>query len=445
MWQSDAARLKFQPGDGLEVIAGGAIEVFDRAGRYHLYVRRIDPRGAGSLELAFRQLYEKLEREGLFDPRRKKPIPRFPRRIGIITSPTGAAIADVLRTIAHRFPCVSVLVFPVRVQGPGAAGEIADALRLANACAAQVGGIDVLIVGRGGGSLEDLWAFNEEAVARAVYASGIPVLSGVGHEVDTTICDLVADARAATPTAAAQMAVPVLDDVMHDLAMREARFWRGITVRWEAAGRGLGAMAKRNAFRDGLAPVRARGQTLDLFDHRLHRALTNRHLALLGRMERLERLIHRIQPAAAIQGHAARLSRLDREVRDAWQRRFALRLRNVEAITRRIDRLSPLVAVLRDGEKIAHLRHRLATGSARALAASLGRLQAAAGLLQAVGHERVIERGYAITRTADGRLVRSIADAPAGVELVTQVRDGRIRSVVSPPPDEPPDCEPKPD
>ncbi len=211
MWRSAAAKLPFGPEDGLEVIATGRVEVFERSGRYQLYIRKLEPRGVGALELAFRQLRERLSDAGLFAEKHKRPIPRYPRRIAIVTSPTGAAIADMLRTIKRRYPCVHILVHPVRVQGPGAAQEIAAAIRRVNACAERLGGIDSMIVGRGGGSLEDLWPFNEETVARAIHASRIPIISGVGHEVDVTIADLVADVRAATPTAAAELAAPVLE------------------------------------------------------------------------------------------------------------------------------------------------------------------------------------------------------------------------------------------
>ncbi|MDO8631193.1 MAG: exodeoxyribonuclease VII large subunit, partial [Phycisphaerales bacterium] len=235
MWRADAAKLKFSPEDGLEVIATGGVEVFERAGRYQLYIRRLEPRGVGALELAFRQLCAKLEKEGLFDPRRKKPLPRFPRRIVLVTSPTGAAVADMIRTIERRFPCVHVLVYPVRVQGDGAAAEIASAVRSVNSNAERLGGVDLMIVGRGGGSLEDLWAFNEEIVARAIFASSVPIISAVGHEVDVTIADLAADVRAATPTAAAEIAVPVLDELLSGLGAQELRLVYGVRAKVEPA------------------------------------------------------------------------------------------------------------------------------------------------------------------------------------------------------------------
>jgi hypothetical protein len=181
MWRSTAVKLKFQPEPGMEVIATGGLEVYTPRGTYQLIVRKLEPRGVGALEVAFRQLKERLEREGLFDPARKKPLPKIPQRIAVVTSPTGAAIRDIVQTLARRFPALEILVWPVRVQGEGAAAEIAEAIRQLNRHAAALGGIDVAIVGRGGGSLEDLWAFNEEVAARAIAASEIPIILSPSH------------------------------------------------------------------------------------------------------------------------------------------------------------------------------------------------------------------------------------------------------------------------
>jgi len=203
MWRSRVGGLSFKPEDGMKIIATGRITVYEPRGTYQLDTGNMRPMGLGDLQAAFEQLKQKLAAEGLFDPARKKPLPEFPRRIGLITSPTGAALQDILRVLRRRFPGLEVILLPVRVQGPGSAAEIARALDDVNEYAA----VDLLIVGRGGGSLEDLWAFNEEVVARAIARSRIPVISAVGHEVDFTIADFVADLRAPTPSAAAEMAV----------------------------------------------------------------------------------------------------------------------------------------------------------------------------------------------------------------------------------------------
>lgn len=221
------AGLTFEPKDGLKVLAFGRISLYEPRGQYQFYIEKLEPRGQGALQLAFQQLREKLEKEGLFDPRHKKMIPKFPGTVGIITSPTGAAIRDILNVVHRRFYGTHVLLCPVKVQGDGAAEEIANAISIMN----EFGGIDVLIVGRGGGSLEDLWAFNEERVARAVYASGIPVISAVGHEIDWTICDLVADLRAPTPSAAAELVVQNSEELeRHLLSLHERMKFTVITL-----------------------------------------------------------------------------------------------------------------------------------------------------------------------------------------------------------------------
>lgn len=204
MFKYSNQRLRFMPENGMNVILRGRVSVFERDGQYQLYIDDMQPDGAGALALAFEQLKQKLAFQGLFDPDKKKPIPFMPRRIGVVTSNTGAAVHDIINVISRRFPMTELIIAPVQVQGTSAAGQIAAAIREFNSC----NGADVLIVGRGGGSVEDLWAFNEEVVARAVYESCIPVISAVGHETDFTICDFVADLRAPTPSAAAELAVP---------------------------------------------------------------------------------------------------------------------------------------------------------------------------------------------------------------------------------------------
>ncbi len=203
MFRSAQRSLKFEPKDGVQVVAFGEISVYERSGQYQIIVRKLEPGGQGALQAAFEALKLQLQEEGLFDPDRKQILPRLPQHVGVVTSATGAAIRDILKVIANRFPNLHIVLAPVRVQGAGAAEEIAAAIDLLN----DRGGFDVLIVGRGGGSIEDLWCFNEEVVARAIHRSKIPVISAVGHEIDFTIADFVADARAATPSAAAEMVV----------------------------------------------------------------------------------------------------------------------------------------------------------------------------------------------------------------------------------------------
>ncbi|MEQ8849790.1 exodeoxyribonuclease VII large subunit [Botrimarina sp.] len=238
MWRGSAARLRFDLQDGLELVCHGAVDVYAPRGSYQLVVKEAQPRGVGALELALQRLREKLAAEGLFDRQRKRPLPRFPRRIAFVTSPTGAAIRDFLQVLARRWRGVDVLVVPTRVQGDGAAQQIADAVRLANRLRPRP---DVLVVGRGGGSLEDLWCFNEEPVVRAIAASEIPTISAVGHEIDVTLADLAADVRALTPSEAAERVAPSADELAGVLRGVAARMhgaaWRGCRDRRERLAR----------------------------------------------------------------------------------------------------------------------------------------------------------------------------------------------------------------
>lgn len=249
MFRGNQTGLKFKPADGMLVQAGGAISVYEKSGKYQIIVRQMEEAGKGSLQAAFEALKKKLQAEGLFDSSRKKTLPLLPRHIGIVTSPTGAAIRDILKVLGRRYPNLHILIAPVKVQGIGAAQEIAEAIRQLN----LIGGLDVMIVGRGGGSLEDLWCFNEEIVARAIAESHIPVISAVGHEIDFTISDFVADVRAPTPSAAAEQVVgqkDLLEQRMDEFGRRLARPLREAVLmlrnRLLAGGRGLAFYDPRN-------------------------------------------------------------------------------------------------------------------------------------------------------------------------------------------------------
>ncbi len=227
LWKATAQRVVFDMHDGLAVRAWGSINVYAPRGEYQLTIKRIEPEGIGPLELAFRQMFARLHAEGLFDPERKRPLPRFPRRLAVVTSPTGAAVHDFLRVLGRRWAATDALIVPAKVQGEGAAKEIAAAIELAN----RINGVDLIIVTRGGGSLEDLWAFNEETVARAIAGSKLPVISAVGHEVDVTIADHVADFRALTPSEAGERCVPDAREVQHRLDVLRDSLKRGLRDR----------------------------------------------------------------------------------------------------------------------------------------------------------------------------------------------------------------------
>ncbi|MEK6676937.1 MAG: exodeoxyribonuclease VII large subunit [Planctomycetota bacterium] len=428
MWRSAAAFLPFKPEDGLEVIATGGIEVFERAGRYQLYARKLEPKGIGALELAFRQLYQKLSAEGLFDLKRKKPIPRFPERIMIITSPTGAAVADIFHAIHRRFPCVEVLLYPVSVQGKGAAAEIAEAIRNVNHRAGSLGGIDVMIVGRGGGSLEDLWAFNEEGVARAIAASRIPIISAVGHEVDVTIADLVADLRAATPTAAAELAVPVLQDVLASLDLFQARFLRTVNARAEVSTARLAGLLQRGFFRDPAGLILRSEQWLDDVYHRANRGLHCRVHEGRRRLDSIAPSIDRLAPHAILKNarerlratldrmHWAMCSRTADQDRRLVRSDERLRILLPNAKTAAATRLDALA------EKIPNLlRHRLTLLAEQ--------LRGRHDLLSALGYKSILGRGFSITRRKkDGQIIRSTHQIHALDRIETELLEGRFES-----------------
>ncbi len=285
IWRSTAIRLRFELTDGLDVLAFGRLSVYPQRGDYQLYIDQLLPKGVGALELAFRQVKEKLQRLGYFDERRKKPLPRFPRRIALVTSLSGAAIRDMLRIIPRRWPAAEIWVCPVAVQGPGAAEQIADTMNFLNRhCCAEV-----IIVGRGGGSLEDLWAFNEEVVAEAIFRSRIPVISAVGHQVDFTIADFVADRRAATPSEAAELVVPDRLELQKLLAEWHRRLTARLQERLLTLRKNLNVLTQRRVFRLPLVLVQERAQVLDGEADRLTKALERR----------LERARQRLQSASA--------------------------------------------------------------------------------------------------------------------------------------------------
>lgn len=225
MFNSSAKRLKFMPEDGMKVIARGRVSVYEASGQYQLYVDDMQPDGVGALNLAYEQLKEKLQKEGLFSELHKKPLPPYPEKVGVITSPTGAAVRDIINVLGRRFPYAEIVFCPVLVQGDGAHLQLTDAVNLFNSERAA----DVIIIGRGGGSIEDLWEFNDEGLARAVYNSEIPVISAVGHETDFTICDFVADMRAPTPSAAAELAVPDANELQYALSSLKNRMFLNVS------------------------------------------------------------------------------------------------------------------------------------------------------------------------------------------------------------------------
>ena len=297
IWRTVASRVRFDLDDGLEVICRGHLDVYAPRGSYQLVIDQIEPKGLGALERALRMLREKLALEGLFDAARKRPLPRFPRRIAVVTSPTGAAIRDFLEALAHRWRGLEVLVVPVRVQGEGAAAEIAGAIELVNRLADPM---DLIVVARGGGSLEDLWAFNEEILVRAIYASQIPVVSAVGHEIDVTLADLVADVRALTPTDAAQRVVPSSEEVAAYVDHQRQRLSHALVRRLTAARARLDALAACRAFRKPLEKIQLHERRLDDLAARGNRAVAARLESARARLAERAGRLESLSPLAVL-------------------------------------------------------------------------------------------------------------------------------------------------
>jgi exodeoxyribonuclease VII large subunit len=340
--------LKFEPKDGLQVICYGRISVYEPRGEYQVVVDYMEPKGLGALQLAFEQLKEKLAREGLFDPVHKKPIPHLPQKIGIVTSPTGAAIRDILRIIDRRFANIHLLLYPVRVQGPGAAQEIAQAIDAFN----QMSGLDVLIIGRGGGSLEDLWAFNEEIVARAIFASRIPVISAVGHEVDFTIADFVADLRASTPSAAAELVVRNKVELVQGLENLERRLRQSFRTLLEFEQERLLSFRHRLADpRRRLADQRMR---LDDLSSRLAYTLQQGLIRKMERCKLQQGSLLLLHPGKRVIEYSHQVTHFWRRLTVTMQKEIRLSRQSMEGVMGKLFTLSPL-AVLERGYSIARI------------------------------------------------------------------------------------------
>ena len=373
--------LKFRPEDGLHVTVRGSVGVYEPRGEYQVYVEYIEPVGMGALQLAFEQLKKRLEAEGLFDAARKKPLPVLPRRIGLVTSPRGAAVRDVLRILLRRFPNVHLILYPVRVQGEGAAGDIVEALGYFNRGMI----VDVIILARGGGSLEDLWAFNEEAVARAIAAGTIPIISGVGHETDFTIADFVADVRASTPSAAAEVVVRTRQEFDHHVAQLQQKMFqrmRYLLLEWRHR---LQELAAHPGFRRLEDMLRVYRQQADEFIGRLA-------LALQGRLERARRRftvaetrIAAFDLRARIAALRLRLEQRSGDLRVRVERFLVLKRQRMERLRLQLDERSPL---------------------------------------------RVLERGYAIVYDATGNVVRAAEQVAIGDEVAVQLARGRLAAEV---------------
>ncbi len=433
MFKSDMARVKFQPADGMQLLVIGRVSVYAQRGRYQLYVSTLHPLGAGALEIAFRQMRAKLEKEGLFSRERKKPIPAYPARIVLITSRQTAALQDMLKVL-RRFSWIRLFVYHVPVQGEGCAEKIAAAIRHVAAKHASIGGADVILLGRGGGSLEDLWGFNEEVVARAMAECPIPIVSGIGHEVDTSIADLVADHHAHTPTEAAQVVTAQWRVARDAVAMSSRRLSRAMRGVAQAAATRLTGIERHEVFRRPMDIVNTRRQRIDDRELSLTASINERLHTLHRRLGDAEARLEAHRPSAVV----ARM-----------RQHLALRERNLfEAITGTLrgchDRLANLRAMLRErhprhaakleSTRVAGLALRLRRAMEHEIARRHARIDALASHLNAVGPEQVLRRGYSMTmRKKDGTVIRHAAQIKPGERLLTRLADGRIESIADDP------------
>ena len=382
LFRGRGRRVLFDLEDGMQVLAFGGLDVYAARGQYQLVVEMMEPKGLGALQLAFEQLKRKLEAEGLFDDGRKRPLPAFPRVIGVVTSPTGAAIRDILNIIGRRFGDLRILIAPVRVQGDEAPGEIVEALENLQ----TVPDLDVVIVGRGGGSIEDLWAFNDEGVARAIAACRVPVISAVGHETDFTIADFVADLRAPTPSGAAELVVREKLAVVEALADLYARLKQAVTAEVAAYRERVLFLSRRRVLTDPARALRDLHRRLDELQGRLR----------LGLRSSQRQVRHRVALATG-----------------------ALRSRN------------PLARIAGGAALLAQLRGRLVASATHSMKASRSRFAETVGRLESLSPLGVLARGYSLTRLPSGAVVRGAGQVAVGDPLEILLHQGALGARVT--------------
>ena len=376
IFRSAAVRLRFGLEEGLQVVVRGRLSVYEPRGEYQIILDHLEPKGRGALQLAFEQLKRRLEAEGLFDRDRKQPIPEFPKTVGIVTSPTGAAIQDLLTVLYRRCPILRVVLTPVQVQGASSAEQIAAAIQALN----QLGDVDVIIVGRGGGSLEDLWSFNEEAVVRAIAASRVPIVSAVGHETDVTLADFVADVRAPTPSAAAEMVVPVLAEIVERLGMLTTRCEQAMNAR---------CVEQR--------------QRLDLCMARLG----NIRFRILQETQRVDSAVVTMKEA----------------VRAQLQQAMA----RTQEWTHALMSSSPAISVRQNLAMVPQLRARLISAVSYDLQRKSNQTHAALSRLNGLSPLAVLERGYGILETMPGgRIIRDPGEVSVGDKIVARLARGTM-------------------
>jgi exodeoxyribonuclease VII large subunit len=385
MFRGQNRKIGFKPDDGTHILVRGRISLYEARGDFQLIVEHMEEAGSGALQRAFEALKARLDREGLFAREHKQSLPSLPRAIGVVTSPSGAAIRDILSILKRRFPAIPVIIYPTAVQGQGAAAEITAAIELAGQRARQRQECDVLIVARGGGSLEDLWAFNEEQVARAIYACPIPVVSGVGHEIDTTIADFVADVRAPTPSGAAELASP-----------------------------------------DG-------NEWLQTYRHQQRRLLTLQQEHLRQRQQQLQWLTGRLRqlhPGQRLQQQAQRLDELERRLRRRVRQHLEQRQLQLKHLHTALQRHQPMATLRNLALQYRHLEQDLQQQMQRRLEHCRQQLRANSQTLDAVSPLATLGRGYAIVQTDDGHIVRHAGSVSRGQQVHARLGHGRLHCTV---------------
>jgi exodeoxyribonuclease VII large subunit len=427
IWQSLARTLRFQLKDGMAVIVEGAVNVWEPQGRYSLIASRIEPEGVGARALAFEQLKARLEAEGLIGENRRprRALPSLPRRIGVVTSISGAALKDFLQVLHRRHPRLAVLVADARVQGEGAPQEIRRAIRALGRT-----DVDVVVVTRGGGSVDDLWTFNEEAVARAIFECPVPVVSAVGHEIDVTLADLVADYRAPTPSAAAEALAPVLSELQLQLATARGRLQRasqrGVLVRRHQLQALEGALGDP---RHALADARL---TLDAEADRLTEALRRRLAGAEASLEALTGRLQRARPQALLQARRQALQALEARLSASARRGPMAARAQLSRLAVALERVSPGPGLERERQHLGHQRARLEEAVHRLAGRDRGQLKGFVDRLEALSPLKVLARGYAIALTAGGRAVRSAADVRPGDPLTVKLgQDSELQATVT--------------
>lgn len=426
MFRQKNLGARFTPKDGMHVLTRGRVSLYEPRGEYQFIADYMEEAGEGVLRRRFEQLKNKLAAEGLFDTGRKKPLPRLPKRIGVVTSPTGAAVRDVLNILRRRFCTIPVLIYPVQVQGATAAGQIAQTIRMASARAE----CDVLIVARGGGSLEDLWAFNEEVVARAIFDCSIPVVSGVGHEVDFTIADFVADVRAPTPSGAAELVAPDCNEWTRSVALLGRRVRTAMVRNMAARQQQVVWLERRLAQVHPGVELRQKAQRLDDLEQRLSRCI--RHGLFQRRSSLVELAAHLRQRSPALRVAAAR-GRLDiarKTLGTSLQRRVSLTESRLRHAASNLRQHSPVARITALHRRVEIADRRMETSLQRRLRKLEARFTVAAGKLNTVSPLATLQRGYAIVTDAKGAVVTDATSVAPGDMIQSRLSRGTLQARV---------------